>query len=83
MEESVIKGLKSMFKKVSPAGEIFVFQNIEFEFEMFELWECSSSFSSILELRSKVQDVRSLDMPKFGCSKFDFFEFVPTLLKIQ
>ena len=31
-------------------------------------------------LGCKVRDVRSSDMPKFGCSKFDYFEFVPILI---
>ena len=38
---------------------------------------CSNSFNSGLELRSKVRDVRSSEMPKFGCSKFGLFGFVP------
>ena len=36
-------------------------------------------FSLTLALGSKVRDVQSSDMPKFGYSKFNFFEFVPTL----
>ena len=78
MEKSVIlKGLKSPFKIFFIAAKLK--KDIEFEFEMFDIWWCSSSFSSTLGLESKVRHVRSLNMPKFGCSKFDFFEFIPTL----
>ena len=52
MEKSVIlKGQKSTFKKNSPAAK---FKNNNIEFEMFDLWGCSSSFSSTLELGSRL-----------------------------
>ena len=41
------------------------------------LFWSSSSFSSTFGLKSKVRDVRSSEMPKFVCSKFEFLEFVP------
>ena len=41
------------------------------------LFWSSSSFSSTFGLKSKVRDVRSSEIPKFGCSKFEFLEFVP------
>ena len=36
-------------------------------------------FEFDFDFRAKVRQVRSSDMSKFGCSKFDFFEFVPPL----
>ena len=42
-----------------------------------------SKFEFDFDFWAKVRQVRSLEMPKFGCSKFGFFEFVPPLSKIQ
>ena len=38
-----------------------------------------SKFEFDFDFWAKVRQVRSSEMPKFGCSKFEFFEFVPTL----
>ena len=40
-------------------------------------------FKFDFDFRAKVRQVRSSDMSKFGCSKFDFFEFVPPLPKTE
>ena len=61
-----------VMNKNSKIKVIFIFflkfevRHSKFEFD-FDFW-------------AKVRQVRSSEMPKFGCSKFEFFEFVPPLV---
>ena len=40
-------------------------------------------FEFDFDFRAKVRQVRSSDMSKFGCLKFNFFEFVPPLIQFM
>ena len=66
--------MNSRLKKLIQKIRVFLYFS---EFEVRH-WK----FEFVFEFRTEVRQVRSSKMSKFGCSKFEYFEFVPPLLCI-